>query len=121
MKMNQKTRHWSEITLYHLWSRPVGLAIWLSLMRSRDTEYSGLAFVPIHRQHLWRLKALSYDAVFACDCSRLHQTRFQSCRVRGAIVSCETNLRQSGGIGANRVKKSRRARGSHDSSRFNMT
>ena len=61
------------------------------------------------------LKALSDDTIFACDCSRLHQTRFESCRVRGTIVSCETNLRQSGGIGANRVKKSRRVRGvSHD-------
>ena len=39
----------------------------------------------------------------------------ESCRVRGTIVSCETNLRQSGGIGANRMKKSRRVRGvSHD-------
>ena len=52
---------------------------------------------------------------FACDCSRLHQTRFQSCRVRGTIASCETNLRQSGGMGANRGKKSRRVKGvSHD-------
>ena len=67
------------------------------------------------------VKALSDDTIFACDCSRLHQTRFQSCRVRGTIVSCETNLRQSGGIGANRVKKSRRVRGSRDSSRFNKT
>ena len=37
----------------------------------------------------------------------LKKMRFQSCYVRGTIVSCETNLRQSGGIGANRVKKSR--------------
>ena len=43
------------------------------------------------------------------------QTRFESCRVRGTIMWRETNLRQSGGIGANRVKKSRRMRGvSHD-------
>ena len=52
----------------------------------------------------FKVKAVSDDTIFACDCSRLHQTRFQSCRVRGTIASCETNLRQSGGIGANRVK-----------------
>ena len=61
------------------------------------------------------LKALSDDTIFARDYSRFDQTRFQSCRVRATIVSCETHLRQSGGIGANPVKKSRRVRGvSHD-------
>ena len=56
------------------------------------------------------IKAVSDDTIFACDCSRLHQTRFQSCRVRGTIASCETNLRQLGRIGANRVKKSTRCK-----------
>ena len=38
-----------------------------------------------------------------------------------SIVSCETNLRQSGEIGANRVKKSRRVRGvSPDSTTQNL-
>ena len=46
-------------------------------------------------------KALSDDMIFACDCSRLHQTRFESCLVRGTNVSCETNIRHSGGIRAN--------------------
>ena len=35
---------------------------------------------------------------------------FKLCRVRATIVSCETNLMQSGGIGANRVE--------NDSARF---
>ena len=39
------------------------------------------------------IKALSDDTIFACDCSRLHLTGLQSRRVRGTIVSCETNLR----------------------------
>ena len=43
------------------------------------------------------VKAVSDDTIFACDCSRLHQTRFESCRMRGTIVSCETNLRRNRG------------------------
>ena len=41
-------------------------------------------------QSSFTVKALSDDTIFACDCSRLHQPRFESCRVRGTIVSCET-------------------------------
>ena len=43
--------------------------------------------------HKGIIKALSDDTIFACDWSRLHQTRFESCRVRGTIVLCETNLK----------------------------
>ena len=71
------------------------------------------------------VKVLSEDTIFAQDCFRFDQMQFQSCRVRATIVSCETNLRQSGGIGVNRMKKLRRVRGvshdticSHDSLRF---
>ena len=60
---------------------------------------------------LCTLKALSDDTIFAPDCSRFDKTRFQSCHVRATIVSCETHLRKSGGIGANRVKESCRVRG----------
>ena len=38
-------------------------------------------------------------------CSRFDQTQFQLCCVRATIVLWETNLRHSGGIQANRVKK----------------